>query len=84
MTSSLFLLKKNVDLNPENDHGNTPLYVSLLNNHMNMCITLLQCGATISKDVSVYTQQILQSQLTKKLEKEKQEKEKLEKAKAEG
>lgn len=41
VTSSLFLLKKKVELNPENNHGNTPLYVSLLNNHMNMCITLL-------------------------------------------
>lgn len=41
VTSSLFLVKKGVELNSENDHGNTPLYVSLLNNHMNMCITLL-------------------------------------------
>jgi hypothetical protein len=70
------MIKKGAQLEVENDHGNTPLYISLLNNHMNMAISLLQMEAQIKKKVAVYTPSILRSQLKKKLDLEKLQKEK--------
>jgi ankyrin repeat protein len=80
--STLLLLKKGAEIDSENLHGNSPLYVGLLNDHMNLCISLLQNDASIKKDLTVYTRSQLENILSKKLEKERKEKEKLEKSKS--
>lgn len=42
MISSIYLLKRGVDLNRKDIYGNTPLGVALLYNHSNYAVVLMQ------------------------------------------